>query len=105
MDDGATLNKAVSRRGATRLGAAVALIAAGVAGTRLLWRDTTSQVGAGGLVQLDLDVGGIEDREAATGEALARGEVQQVKSVLARGLIVLIVADHGAEEVGRQNFR
>ena len=35
-----------------------------------------------------------------TGEALACGEVQQVKSVLARGLIVLVVADHCAEKVG-----
>jgi len=41
--------------------AAVALIAAGVAGTRWLWRDAASTVGTGvgtgALVQLDLDVG------------------------------------------------
>jgi len=37
--------------------AAVALIAAGVAGTRWLWRDAASPAGTGALVQLDLDVG------------------------------------------------
>jgi len=37
--------------------AAVALIAAGVAGTRLWWRGAASPPGTGALVQLDLDVG------------------------------------------------
>src|SRR5262249_62225861 len=39
------------------------------------------------------------------GGALGGGAVQQLEGVLAGGLAVLVVADHAAEEVRREDFR
>ncbi len=47
-----------------------------------------------------LDAGGVDDGQAAGGEALAGDVVQDVEGVPARALVVLVVADEAAAVVG-----
>jgi hypothetical protein len=50
-----------------------------------------------------LNVGGIDDRQPASRQPLARDEVQHLERVVGRGLIVLIVGHQGTTEV-RGNY-
>lgn len=51
-----------------------------------------------------LDAGGVDDRQASGGEALARDVVQDVEGVLAGALVVLVVGDQAPAEVGGQHL-
>ncbi len=52
------------------------------------------------LAGVGLDVGGVDDGQPAGGQALADDVVQDVEGVLAGALVVLVVADQAAAEVG-----
>ena len=53
---------------------------------------------------LDLDVGGVDDREAPGIEALPGDEVQHVEGGVGGRLVVLVVADQPPTEIGREHL-
>jgi hypothetical protein len=55
--------------------------------------------------RLGLDVGRIDNGEPAEREAFADDVVEQLEGVARGGLIVLVVADHAAASVGRDDLR
>jgi hypothetical protein len=57
------------------------------------------------LAVLRLDVRGVDDRQLRARQALAHDRVQQVEGVVRRGLVVLVVGDEAAAEVGRHDLR
>jgi hypothetical protein len=56
------------------------------------------------LARLGLDVGRVDDRQAAQGETLSGDEVQEFEGVVRDRLIVLSVTDHRTAEVGGEDF-
>ena len=57
------------------------------------------------LAGLGLHIGGVDDREFAASQPLGSDEMQRLESVPGRALVGLVVADHGAEGVGRKHLR
>lgn len=57
------------------------------------------------LPRLGLDVGGVNNGELARREALRRDQVQHLERVFGGCLVVLVVADEPAADVGREHLR
>jgi hypothetical protein len=79
----------------------------------LLWRvddksDGKAVVFAGlfdeALAVFGANVGGVDYSEEASGQALFKQVVECIESVTGAGLVVLIITDKAAEEVGREDF-
>jgi hypothetical protein len=56
------------------------------------------------LAALGTHVGRVNHREPSRREALRADQVQQLERVFRRSLVHFVVADHSAEEVGREHF-
>ena len=56
------------------------------------------------LARLGLHVGRVDDGEPAAREPLAGDVVQHLEGVVGRGLVVLVVGDQAAAEVGREHL-
>ena len=57
------------------------------------------------LAGLGLDVGGVNDRQAAQGQPLASNKAKHIECIPGDGLIILVIAHHRPAGVGREDFR